>query len=690
MLPGKFYRRIVVLLLLLGGTDAICQSRATDSLLLLVKNHPKDTALVSLLVELGKTYRNKSRFAEANTTLNQSIDLSRTLDFREGEANGFCQLGNVQLYSQEYEAAKKNYFIGLAMSRAIEDKKGICASLYGLCFAELKLNHFDSAEVYSLQTIDYANELHDSALLVKAVNIEASVFYRHGEYHKAIEWYLRQLKIAESIHDSINVASAYGNIGSIYSALKNFQEAIKFQKIALEKKLHNRQIKEMATTYSNIGNYYSDIRERDSALYYYRLGLSVSIPNNLRQLSCNIYDDMTTIFDSHEDYDSAFFYNQKALSANQELKDTLEVASNLAFKGQIYAHRASKNHSATDYSKAIDNIQESLILFTKMNSKNWIRQVYKKLADIYSEKHELDKAYYYLQKYTALNDSMRDTTFTLQIAEMTTKYESEKKDKAITENKLQIQKQSLVLEKKSNDNKMLLAGVAGLMLLIVFGSVSLKQRQKLHLRKKEIENQKALEDTRAAIARDLHDDIGATLSSVQIMSSFASTAMERSADDAKVWVNKISDSTGDILQNIRDIVWTMNPENDKAEELILRMRYFASQLLEPKEIKYSFDSGESVVSYLNTLPAKRNVFLIYKEALNNAAKYSECSEMKITLNMIALKCEMKISDNGKGFDAQARNAGNGMANMTKRANELNGSLQVESSITLGSRITLIC
>src|SRR6185369_6990036 len=155
----------------------------------------------------------------------------------------------------------------------------------GLCFAEYKANHYDAAEKFCLQTIDCVNQLKDSALLVKAVNIEASIYNRKGEFQKAVEWFFKQLKFAEAIHDSVNVASALGNIGVIYTSLQNFPEAIKFQKMALEKKIHNGQIKEMATTYSNLGNCFQSIHQSDSALYYYHLGLSVSLSNKLLKLS---------------------------------------------------------------------------------------------------------------------------------------------------------------------------------------------------------------------------------------------------------------------------------------------------------------------------------------------------------------------------------------------------------------------
>src|SRR6185369_11044552 len=152
----------------LFAKDALSRSNVTDSLLLLTKNHRDDTALVNLYVDLGKAFRNKLDYTNAKLWVQKSIDLSEKINFVKGKTNGYCQLGNVFLYAEEYAEATRTFQGALSVSREMKDEKNICNALYGLCFAEYKANHYDAAEKFCLQTIDCVNQLKDSALLVKA------------------------------------------------------------------------------------------------------------------------------------------------------------------------------------------------------------------------------------------------------------------------------------------------------------------------------------------------------------------------------------------------------------------------------------------------------------------------------------------------------------------------------------------
>ena len=177
------------------------------------------------------------------------------------------------------------------------------------------------------------------------------------------------------------------------------------------------------------------------------------------------------------------------------------------------------------------------------------------------------------------------------------------------------------------------------------------------------------------------------------MSAFAAQSMDKNTPEAKQWVHKITDDTGSILQNIRDIVWTMNPENDKAEEMISRMKHFAVQTLEPKSMQVDFDIDSPAVDYLNTLSARRNIFLIFKEAVNNAVKYSGADRVGVSLKMMngesAKPCAFTVRDNGKGFNQASSPSGNGIRNMRNRAVQLGGSLDIQST-TQGTQVIMVC
>ena len=189
----------------------------------------------------------------------------------------------------------------------------------------------------------------------------------------------------------------------------------------------------------------------------------------------------------------------------------------------------------------------------------------------------------------------------------------------------------------------------------------------------------AVQRVRSEISRDLHDEIGATLSSVQIMSTFAEQSLDSSAPDAKRWVNRIGDNTKEMMEKIRDIVWTLNPSKEISGNIITRMKQFASQTLEAKDIAFTFKTDEKVNEAVSDFIRKRNVYLIFKEAVNNAAKYSQCREVKISLSISEGKLMMLIADNGKGFDSEKTFSGNGLKNMKQRAQQMGAKLTVNSA-----------
>ena len=137
-----------------------------------------------------------------------------------------------------------------------------------------------------------------------------------------------------------------------------------------------------------------------------------------------------------------------------------------------------------------------------------------------------------------------------------------------------------------------------------------------------------------------------------------------------------------------DIVWTIKPENDQFDKVIMRMRGFAFELLGAKQIDFEFDADDDVSKINLSMEARKNLYLIFKEATNNMVKYSEASRAKFTLTGEKDKLRMVISDNGKGFDTTKESLGNGLTNMQKRATEMRAQLLIDSVPGMGTIIKL--
>jgi len=198
------------------------------------------------------------------------------------------------------------------------------------------------------------------------------------------------------------------------------------------------------------------------------------------------------------------------------------------------------------------------------------------------------------------------------------------------------------------------------------------------------------ERLRTRLARDLHDDIGSSLSSISILSDMAGKNAYTNPEETQVIFNKISESSHKTMESMKDIVWTVNPENDTMDSLLTRMRIYASEILEPLGIDYHFKVGEEVENSKLVMEQRRNFYLIFKEAINNIAKYSGCSKVSITIYKSEEKIKMKVTDNGIGFNTiNNANKGNGLKNMNERAHLMHGKFIIESIEGEGTIITLV-
>jgi len=201
-----------------------------------------------------------------------------------------------------------------------------------------------------------------------------------------------------------------------------------------------------------------------------------------------------------------------------------------------------------------------------------------------------------------------------------------------------------------------------------------------------------LEQLRSRLSRDLHDDIGSTLSSINILSSVARRKAEAGDEaGAAASLSGISERTQRLMRNMSDIVWSVDPERDTLDELLARMREFGAAVLEPKGVVFRFNStGESNT----TMPpaVKSDLYLIFKEAVNNAAKHAQATEVVVTFAQEKNHLHLAIADNGVGFDKSDRPAnsvgGNGLRYMRMRALEMKAELRISSTSPHGTTIDL--
>ena len=203
------------------------------------------------------------------------------------------------------------------------------------------------------------------------------------------------------------------------------------------------------------------------------------------------------------------------------------------------------------------------------------------------------------------------------------------------------------------------------------------------------QNRDALADIRQKIASDLHDEIGSTLNSISVYSEVATQQVETNTVNAKSILQKMGSASRNMIDTMNDIVWSINPVNDQFENILQRMQYFAGELLSGKNILLQFEVQKEVKNIRLPMVKRKDFYLIFKEAVTNAYKYSGAKNVNVSIGMESGKLIMIISDDGNGFESPAHTlGGNGLINMQTRTKEIGARLNIKSWPQKGTRIEL--
>lgn len=202
-------------------------------------------------------------------------------------------------------------------------------------------------------------------------------------------------------------------------------------------------------------------------------------------------------------------------------------------------------------------------------------------------------------------------------------------------------------------------------------------------------NQKlSLEQQRNKMLSDLHDDVGATLSSLQINSAVANQLITSNPQKAKAVLQKLEVQSEKLSESISDIIWSMKPGKDEFMTLSSRIKTFASDIAGSTNIDYAVNIDKEADIRIKDFTLRKNIVLIIKEAVNNAVKYSNGTQLSIDVHLINNKVHITVTDNGKGMEVN-ENIGNGLSNMKKRAAELNGTFEIKTANNKGTTIECI-
>ena len=219
-----------------------------------------------------------------------------------------------------------------------------------------------------------------------------------------------------------------------------------------------------------------------------------------------------------------------------------------------------------------------------------------------------------------------------------------------------------------------------------------------------------LERVRTRLATDLHDDIGSSLSKIAILSEVVRKKNGANGGDGGGFepLEIIANTSREMVDSMSDIVWAINPERDHLSDLVQRMRHFAEEMLDAANIEYEFSDAESLKDIVLGADLRREIYLIFKECVNNLAKHSEAARAAFEISLEKDFLVIEIEDDGRGFAVETLRAetssayaadigetaggrafgGNGLRNMRRRAENLGGAFEIDSEPGKGTRITL--
>ncbi len=206
------------------------------------------------------------------------------------------------------------------------------------------------------------------------------------------------------------------------------------------------------------------------------------------------------------------------------------------------------------------------------------------------------------------------------------------------------------------------------------------------LYKKDLDRQLLLERERTRIAEDMHDDVGASLTRISILSEIAKQDPDTSVHLNKL-LNQISETSRDVTEEMNQIIWALNPKNDTLESFIAYIRRFIAEYLEKTSITYEFISSENYPDTGLSVEIRRNTYLVIREAVNNCVKHAAATNLTISIEFNTSGLHVSIRDNGKGFESHGTDkSGNGLKNMAKRIAEIQGELHINSDVEKGTEI----
>ncbi len=660
-------------LLLLGilplQTPALAQSSQEDSLKEIIHQHTNDNAVFRAYKALGEL-NEKTDSKKAVRYFRNAISFHFHLEYSNEFSEVYNSLGELYHITGQYDSSMYMHTMSLNIASKFNHPEQIGFAQQGIGLNFLRQSQLDSARYHFKNALSVFTELENPSLQAGVYINLGNVFLDEIKYAEALNQFIKAEKILVDVApDKKLLSKVLCNIGNIECIIGNYDKAIGYTKRALELSIEIKNDINVAYCHRLNGRIYRKKSDLEKALSEYDQALAIYIMRDDKRNQTETHQNIGNIYYDLHQFKKALFEYKKSLRTARSIANPSSIA--YAYSGIGYTY-----YELRKFDLSIAYFDSSMVKAKEVKNYYLVMDAYEVISNIHQEQLKYKDALTFHRLFTKLKDSLNEQEAKESAKEMEARFQNEKKQ---TEIDLLNKDQQLKTITLKQNKIVVIALIIALILLITIAVLVFNRYKIISQTKRELE----LEQIRNTIARDLHDDMGSTLSSINILSQ---VGLHKTNDQSHEYFQRIGDQSAKMMETMADIVWSINPINDSLEQTLVKMKEFAAEILEPKSIVYKFEVATNLLTEKLGTTSRKNIFLIFKEAINNAAKYSECTEVIIYISSISGKLLLEISDNGKGFDEDRVKSGNGLRNMTQRTNEVHGELKRTSNEGSGTQI----
>jgi signal transduction histidine kinase len=632
-----------------------------------------------------------SGYCSLSQTVTQSdIDaLKDSLSLKSGKERVEF-LGDIGFKYRTINTDSAWYYVQLAYkeAEALDDKDLLGRISMNLAILKTEAGDYEDAIASYKRAMNLVDSTNGSPTLSFVYHNMANAYERTGVIDTAIYYSLKALRRYQIANDSQRMASVRMNIASQYRVIKEYELSEKVNMEALEMYRALDDVFFQAAIENNLSLLNNEQERFTEALKHAEESLKLWQSLGQRLVIAYSYTNLGIAQKGLGQLNEAEQSLKSALSLQQERGDRYEVIflkmhlADVLNRGGNYAEAANLGMEA--YQGAVD---DDLLTFQQKTAFT--------LSKIYENQNNYKEALVYLQRSTAAQDSLFMTDKAKEVLKLKEQFESEQKENEILRQKNALANSELELKKRNN----YLTVGASFTLIMLFGGVFYFRTQKLKTERIEKENalkialaeakaQENLKEQRIRIARDLHDNIGSQLTYI---TSITDTTRKGIAKGEAFLVEKLTQMkqfTLVTISELRDTIWAMNKDQISLEDIQERTQQLAATIHDATDdsIKVSVTVTRRDI-VLNAFVGM-NLYRIIQEAVNNAVKHSETSEVEVDISEAEGYLIVTVRDYGKGFDLQKGSSGNGLYIMRNRAEKAGLALEVNSVKNEGTAVKL--